>query len=114
MGAVTIKTREAFDSEMKPGEGRFALFYSAWCPFCTSFMSAYDGEAKAGAGLFIKVCTDDLPELEDRFSVEVVPTVLYFKDGKLARRLDGALGRGLTADGLRAFVAACSAPGKGK
>lgn len=114
MGARTIKTREVFEAELKGGEGRFALFYSAWCPFCTSFMSVYEGEAAAGKEAFVKVCTDDLPELEDRFSVEVVPTVLYFKDGKLARRLDGVLGRGLSAEGLRAFMAACAAPGKGK
>ncbi|MDD2804378.1 MAG: thioredoxin family protein [Elusimicrobiales bacterium] len=114
MGTKNIKTREVFEAELKAGEGRFALFYSAWCPFCTSFMPAYDGEAAAGGAEFLKVCTDDLPELEDRFSVEVVPTVLYFKDGKLARRLDGALGRGLGADGLRAFVAACAAKGRGK
>jgi thioredoxin 1 len=114
MGTKSVKTGEVFEAEIKPGEGRFALFYSAWCPFCTGFLSAYDAEAKGAAGAFLKICTDDLPELEDRFSIEVVPTVLYFKGGKLARRLDGALGRGLSSEGLRAFVAACAAPGKEK
>lgn len=114
MASKTVKTREAFEAEIKSAEGRFVLFYSAWCPFCTAFLPSYEASAKAGGGAFLKVCTEDLPELEDLFSVEVVPTVLYFKDAKLGRRLDGALGRGLSADGLQGFVAACCAPAKGK
>lgn len=114
MASKTVKTPEAFEAEIQAAEGRFVLFYSAWCPFCAAFLPAYEARAKAGAAAFLKVCTDDLPGLEDRFSVEVVPTVLYFKGGGLGRRLDGALGRGLSADGLDHFVSACAAPARGK
>ncbi|HCC48465.1 MAG TPA: hypothetical protein DEQ38_10180 [Elusimicrobia bacterium] len=112
MASKTVKTRESFEAEVQAPGGRFALFYSAWCPFCTSFLPVFEEQAAVGSGAFIKVCTDDLPELEDRFSVEVVPTVLFFKGGHLSRRLDGQLGRGLGGDGLRAFVKACGAPAR--
>lgn len=102
-----IKYRKDFDSELAAGE-RLVLFYSAWCPFCTAFMPAFERQADGGAG-YARVCTDDLPELEDLFSIEVVPTVLFFSGGKLAARLDGQLGRGLTAEGLASF-----AKGRGK
>lgn len=113
MGAKNIKSREVFEAELKAGGGVFALFYSSWCPFCTAFLPAYDGHAKKAGGAFVKVSLDDLPELEDRFSIEVVPSVLYFKGGKLSGRLDGALGRGLSAEGLAAFAGDCLAKGKG-
>lgn len=113
MASKTVKTKQAFEAEIGAAGGRFVLFYSAWCPFCTAFMPSFETRAKAGGESFVKVCTEDIPELEDRFSVEVVPTVLYFKGGRLGGRLDGALGRGLSAEGLDCFVAGCAAP-KGK
>ena len=35
-------------------------------------------------------------ELWDSFGVDVVPTMAIFKNGKLEKRWNGALGRGLT------------------
>lgn len=109
-----IKSRQEFEAELAAGGRRLALFYSAWCPFCTSFKPAAEKRAKAAPGLFISVCTDDLGELEDMFSVDVVPTVLFFENGKLAGRLDGLLGRGLSEDGLREFVENCGCGEKRK
>jgi thioredoxin-like negative regulator of GroEL len=103
----TVKTKKEFEAELAAPGGRLALFYSAWCPFCTAFLPAFEKLAHGAPEASFKVCVDDLAELEDLFSVEVVPTVLYFEDGKLAKRLDGRLGRGLNAEGLSAFCAAC-------
>lgn len=114
MASKTVKTREAFEAEIKSAEGRFVLFYSAWCPFCTSFMPSFEKLAKAEPGRCVRVCTDDLGELEDMFSVEVVPTVLFFEEGRLAARLDGLLGRGLSEENLCSFAATCRAGGKKK
>lgn len=101
----TIKTRKEFDALLKESRPLTALFYSAWCPFCISFMPVFEKKAAAGtASAAIKVCTDDLPELEDLFAIDVVPSVLFFKDGKLAARLDGQLGRGITGEALDVFI----------
>ncbi len=106
MGSRKIATKNDFYAEIVNTSGSIALFYSSWCPFCLSFLTAF--EALAGKDkAFIKVCTDDLPELEDAFGVEVVPTVLCFRNGKVAARLDGKLGRGLSADSLTSFAAVC-------
>lgn len=102
-----ISTTEQFEEAARSPEGRLVLFYSAWCPFCTSFLPVYDKAAAAAPARFARLRTDDLEELEDRFGVEVVPTVLFFRNGKLEKRLDGLLGRGLNADQLRDFAAAC-------
>lgn len=109
MDPKTIKNREEFEAEVSAPGRRVALFYSRGCPFCTSFMPDFDAQARAAAEPFLKLSTDELPELEDAFSVEVVPTVLCFEGGRLRSRLDGALGRGLNSEKLESFLKACRA-----
>jgi thioredoxin-like negative regulator of GroEL len=40
--------------------------------------------------------SDDNNPLWDAFSIEVVPTIIVFKDGKTEFRKDGVFGRGLS------------------
>lgn len=94
------------------GKKRLVLFYSAWCPFCTAFMPAFEKEAAADPSRFVAACTDDAGDLEDLFSIDVVPTVLCFDGAKPSARLDGRLGRGLSAAELSAFAAACLKEGE--
>ena len=101
-----ITHRADFDAELKAGD-RLALFYSAYCPFCQAFLPTFEKLAKSARGGCVEICTDGLSELEDLFSVDVVPTVLYFTGGRLSARLDGVLGRGLTEAGLREFMKEC-------
>ena len=112
MSAITITSKKEFDKEIGSGGGRFALFHSAYCPFCVMFMPAFEKQAASNPAAFLKVSTDSLPELEDAFAIEVVPTVLFFRSGKLEKRLDGQLGRGLTGENLAAFIKSCSGPEK--
>jgi thioredoxin-like negative regulator of GroEL len=114
MGIKDIKTREEFDLELRADGDRFMFFYSAWCPFCSVFAPTFEKFAASAPGAFAKVSSDSLPELEDAFCVDVVPTVLCFRAGRLHKRLDGALGRGLTEKGLRDFIKACAVTGRGK
>jgi thioredoxin 1 len=104
MKPKTIKSREEFNAALQAPGRSLALFYSSWCPFCTSFLPDFDAQAITAGEAFLKLCTDDLPELEDAFSIEVVPTVLCFEGGRLRSRLDGALGRGLSAEKLKSFL----------
>ncbi|MCM2267615.1 MAG: thioredoxin family protein [Elusimicrobiales bacterium] len=102
-----IDSKTSFEAELAGGD-RLALFHSGYCPFCLAFLPAFDKLAKAAPMPALKVSTDTLPELEDLFSVEVVPTVLFFRKGALAARLDGELGRGLSAEQLESFIKACA------
>ena len=102
-----IRTKKDFDAELAAGGERLMLFYSGWCHFCGEIMPALEKRARHSPAVFIKLCVDDLPALEEHFAVEVVPTVLFFKDGRLANRLDGVLGRGLTEEKLDTFAAVC-------
>lgn len=95
-------------------EPRLVLFYSDYCPFCTSLLPSFEKTAERAPERFLRTCVDGPDALDDLFAVEVVPSVLCFSDGKLARRLDGRLGRGLSPDALETFAADCLAGGAGK
>lgn len=102
-----IRTRADFERETA-GKGKLVLFYSEYCPFCRAFLPAFEEAAAAAPALYAGLRTDLLPELEDEFGVEVVPTVLFFEGGRLVRRLDGRLGRGLSAAELKDFEKECA------
>ena len=59
-------------------------FYAPWCGYCkrlapllTVLEKTYDGKVK-----FVKVNVDDEKELEERFQIMTLPTLMFFKDGK--------------------------------
>lgn len=82
-----------------------ALFYASWCPFCRAFLpvfESYEGKAKLPL-LKLQVDEEESP-LWDEYSVEVVPTLLLFRDGKLAARADAKPHVGLKEDDLRAML----------
>jgi len=105
-----IGTKDAFNT-LTAARPVAILFYSAWCPFCTDFLPVFEKYAGAAPDSFRRVLTDELPDLEDKYSVDVVPTVIFFKDGKVSKRLDGVLGAGLDGSGLAAFLKACGLTG---
>jgi thiol-disulfide isomerase/thioredoxin len=73
------------------------LFCASWCPFCQSFFPAFDKSvAKRNFDRTVRVYLDDYDNpLWDEFSIEAVPTVILFDQGKVAGRLDAKLGLGL-------------------
>lgn len=82
-----------------------ALFYASWCPFCSRFLPVFH-KAAQGKGNFVLV-QDDEEKLGEGYSIEVFPTVLFFKDGVLTRRLDGVRGAGLQEEQLDDFLKSC-------
>jgi thioredoxin 1 len=96
---------DAFEGERLLRRGTWAIaFLADWCPFCRDFAPGF--EALAGAGPFeiaVADLTDENNPLWERFGVEVVPTLLAFRDGKSIFRRDGHLGRGLAPSDLAAL-----------
>ena len=71
------------------------IFSADWCPYCVSFFNNWNEYGEIDSA-FIADITDADSELWDSFDVNVVPTMAIFKEGKLEKRWDGVLGRGLT------------------
>lgn len=80
------------------------LFAAEWCPFCRRFSSIFES---ALAAKCVPRAIADLGDLEnplwETFDIDVIPTVMVFKEGELVYRKDGILGQGL-ADGVMSEV----------
>jgi len=86
-----------FDGTQLRRSGTWAVaFLADWCPFCRAFRRLFD--RFDGAGAFrtaVADVTDEASPLWDRFHIEVVPTLLAFRDGPVIHRIDGVPMEGL-------------------
>ena len=73
------------------------LFFAEWCPFCRSFYPRFQS-ALGGKGVtWAEVDISDMENpLWETFDIDVVPTVIIFKESQPIFRRDGDLGRGLS------------------
>jgi thioredoxin 1 len=101
-----IYTREELDNKLKENKKVLALFYANWCPFCVGFVPTFDKTvADMGFEKVIHVLLDDYDnELWDDYDVPAVPTIIYFEDGKVCKRIDAQLGRGLNEKAFRKWI----------
>jgi thiol-disulfide isomerase/thioredoxin len=99
---TSVSTEQELDAALA-GRKTVALFHATWCPFCRAFVPVFRRAAPDARGyepLEVVVDEDD-NSLWDRYRIAIVPTVIFFEDGKVVRRLDGKPGVGLDEAGLR-------------
>ena len=68
-------------------------FYATWCVPCKilsprldKFAGSFTNEIK-----FVKINVDEAPDLYQRFNLQGIPTLLFFKDGKVVDSITGLL-----------------------
>ena len=96
-----------FQDAVKSGDGVFVLFYADWCPFSRAFLPVFETHAAGRDKDFIRVLLDDNEDLFDEHDIEVYPTVLFFKSGKVSKRLDGKHLSGLREKQFTDLIASC-------
>jgi len=93
---VRLTDKNFVNQELQEYPGKFLVFFSAdWCPYCVSFFNNWEEYGKIGNTLIADV-TDVDSKLWDDFDLNVIPSMAIFIDGKLEKRWNGLLGRGLT------------------
>lgn len=102
-----IDVEYGLEDVLKSKNKVFVLFYASWCPFSQRFLPVFDKFAEGKTQSCARVKTDDKASLCEKYSVDVVPTVLFFTNGKAAKRLDGAPGVGLNEKQLKDFANKC-------
>ena len=84
MKEIFVESEEQFDSVIKEGVCLID-FYADWCgpckmlaPFVEEVAEEYENRVKV-----CKVNVDNVDSLAYRYNVRSIPTLMYFKDGKL-------------------------------
>jgi thiol-disulfide isomerase/thioredoxin len=102
-----IETEEDLEKILKTKNTCFILFYAEWCPFSQRFLPIFENCAKDTAHRCYRMMIDEHPNLCEKYSVEVYPTVIFFEKGKTVKRLDGTHGVGLNEKQYRDLISAC-------
>lgn len=103
--SMLVKDNSALEEAIRDRKRVIALIYATWCPYCVNFLPVFMKCAQ-GQDVFLLV-EDDRWVIADKYEVEVVPSALYFENGKVMKRLDGVLGVGLNEKQLADFIKAC-------
>lgn len=66
-------------------------FYATWCGPCKRIAPLFNEIAEKYPEIsFYKVNVDEAAELSESFSIESLPTFVFFHNGKITRRMEGA------------------------
>jgi thioredoxin 1 len=106
--ALTL-TVDNFKSEVMESSGPVLVdFWAAWCgpcrmvgPIVEELAEEFDGLAKVA-----KVDVDAEPELAGGLGIQSIPTLLFFRNGKVVDAVVGAQPKQVLADKLSALIPA--------
>ncbi|MFU8802922.1 MAG: thioredoxin [Bradymonadaceae bacterium] len=85
-----------FESEILQSELPTVVdFWASWCGPCRAIAPAIDALAERFAGQIkvAKLNVDENPQTPSNYGIMSIPTLLMFRDGKLAEQLTGAVSR---------------------
>jgi thioredoxin len=120
-GSTPAAMNESTENVKRIGENQFdaevdqspslvvADFYATWCGPCKILSPKLD--QLAGSFIhriqFVKINVDEAPALSERFDIQGIPTLLFFKNGKVVDRIVGLP----TMDNLKARLDSLAGPG---
>ena len=74
-----------FQQAMNEGKTILVDYWAPWCGYCRRIGPAYEkiGEEYANRLIIAKVNIDEEPLLAQQQNIDVIPTLILYKDGKL-------------------------------
>lgn len=107
MSEPIVLTDENFENEVLEADKPVLVdFWAAWCgpcrmvaPIVEQLVSEYDGRAKV-----CKLDVDAAQKTAGEYGIRSIPTLLIFKDGKVADQVIGAVPKSHITDKLNAVL----------
>ena len=83
MAAMNINQKQ-FEAMMQEGEILLVDYWAPWCGYCRRIGPAYEKIAEQYEGKIVvaKVNIDEEPRLAMEERIEVIPTLVLYRDGK--------------------------------
>jgi thioredoxin 1 len=95
--AVKSVTADSFDKDVLESQNLALVdFWATWCGPCKIIAPVVEELAKEYEGkvTFAKVNTDENPDLASKFGIRGIPTLMFFKEGKVLDQVVGAVPKG--------------------
>lgn len=107
MVKVTHVTDESFKDEVLESSIPVIVdFWATWCapcriiaPIVEELANEYDGKIKV-----CKLDVDNNPNTAIQYGVRSIPTLLFFKDGKVVGNIIGAVGKNVILEQLNRII----------
>ena len=104
--AVAVTSSE-FDQQVLKSETPVIVdFWAVWCGPCKMIAPHLDALATEYAGKVkvVKVDIDNEREVAERYDIMSIPTLVFFKDGKVVEKIVGAVPKTTIAAKLEALI----------
>jgi len=80
-------------------------FWAPWCGPCRAIAPTIEAleTSYAGKVKFVKINVDDNPQSPSKYGIQAIPTLIFFKNGKVAEQITGMVAKAKleeTIDGL--------------
>jgi thioredoxin len=106
-----IATEQNFKNEVLESKQPVLVdFWAEWCGPCRMIAPAIEELAKEfdGKAKIAKVNVDEEQAIAMEYGIRSIPTLLFFRDGKVVEQLVGAAPKGALADKLNNLIAVAS------
>ena len=85
-----INSKEEYDNILASNKSVFVDFFADWCGPCKMVGPLVEKISETNPDIkFVKVNVDSNPEIASMYGIMSIPTLIAFKDGKLARQAVG-------------------------
>lgn len=91
---------------IKSGKPVIVDFWAEWCGPCRIIAPIIEELSKeySGRAVVVKCDVDNSPQVTSKFGIRNIPTVLFFKDGKVADKQVGAVPKNNFVNKLNAIL----------